>query len=846
MTDVRLITSAGTLSGWLRASLSSLPRYEVQRALPSHVGVSVEAYDTRLRRRVLLRVYGPQHQPQRALDGARAASRVRHPGVVEVHDAGVLGSEGTVYVAIEDLSGSTSLRAWLRRAPSRQEVAATFDRIARALDAAHEAGVVHGALEGTAARVFRDGRVVLIEFRGGEAGERDDIRALARLWLQATARWRNPRRERLLRSAASTRCPYASADALRVAVARVQRRSPWTLVTVGLAALAGVAVWTIRPEPAAAPCEVRVRDDLARAWGPDGAQRLQQGLASAGVSEETAARATELVDGYTQRWSQGATAACLDPNAGAQRACYAEARAELGAVVELLEHADARQADRALRTLSQLPELERCDRRVEGGTSDGIALELGHVQALERARRYEDAYETATRLLSEHPDLDDGSRARLHRVRLAGLVNRRDYDGATEEAEATFFLADKAGDHEVKVRVAARMVSVLGSEQRHAERATMWLARARAAAAESGDDRLLVARIDKAEASLAYGNGEYDRALVLIERAIEARSVTKGAGDPVVFSLRNNRANILQALGKPEEARAELETLLEARKQTLGTMNVDVARNYNNLGTTYIDTAQYDEGIAHLDRAIQIWEAVRGPEFPDLAMAYSNRGNAQAQLGRLDEALESQRLAIAVWTKAYGAEDFRVATARNNLAYTSLLAKRFGEAVDDATETIRVQTVLVGADHPENVRPSGTLAVAYKELGQLPEARHWADEALRLVRGREDTLPTEHLWARRCAAEVAVGEAEASDDPAIRQRATDELRDTCELIDSVSASIEQRAQCRVMLAQTMIAFDLEGVEQAAREAIALLDAGGAVRQTYQSARAELAARVAAP
>ncbi len=836
----------------LRASLETLHRYRIEQALPSHVGVSVQAYDTHLHRHVVLRLYGPRDEPDRALAGARLVSRVRHPSVVEIHDAGLLGSADarSVYVAVERLSPSSSLRAWLRRRPKASAVRAVFDELAQGLQAAHDAGVVHGRLDDAAARVRPDGRVVLVEFRGDATPLQDQL-ALAALWRGATARWRNTRRDAVLRRVA--RSPYASVDALRRAVLEAQRPRRWPWV-FGAALAAGVAaaLWPFADD--APTCRERTRWATAAVWSAERAGEVREGLLASGSlqAEAIADRLVPILDDHVGRLKVSATAACepgdavLPAQAGLRTQCHQRLLDELDGLLRLFERADVAIADRALEVALQLQDPATCGRGVlEPATAQRAQLaEMGWVRALQRSGRHEDAYEAASSMLAEHPDASAAVRASLHDVRLETLRKRRDFDGALEEAKATYGLAIRARLPELQVRAAAAAVSIEGLDLRNAAQADAWLLQARRALAASGGDPVLEATIDAAEANLAYGRGDYEHALVLVDRAVASRSQALGSGDASVFKLRNNRAGILQALRRIDEAEVELRTLLRFQEEAYGSMNATVAQTHNNIGSSMLNTARFEDAVQTLGRAIEIWSATKGPAYADLGQAYTNLGTAHAQLGQAEQAFESLTAAVDVWTEAFGAENYRVGLARNNLAYAFLLEQRYGDVVGQAQEALRILVANYGPDHPDNVYPVTNLAMAKLGLGELEDAMRWAQEGVRLVRGREAELRGEHVQAMQTYAEVALGVARASPrDPLAGQEALGALRAACRLMDDLPATLQGRVRCHVLHAEAMLDFEAEGALEQGARALALLDEDDAVGAEHVEARARLVAHL---
>ena len=843
------VVASGVPSAWLQTNASARARYSIEKALPAHVGTSLDAYDERLHRRVVLRVYGPEDQPERALAGARAASRVKHPGVVEVHDAGELGTPDapSVYVAVERIGPSQSLRAWVDERPTRGEVREVFDALAQAVQAVHETGVVHGGLDGTAVRVCRDGRVLLAEFRGGDGTPLDDQRALARLWLRATARWRNPQREAALRRAVDPvqRNPFESVETLRRAVADTDRRRLWPWgIAASVVAACGAAWWVDSAPGDRPPCERGVDDEAARTWSPERAESVRRGLLRSGSlqAEQSFERIEPRIDDYIARWRMAAASVCSAGPSDPRVACYATVRAEVHSVLALLEGADRRLADRAVQTVLRLPELARCEgTRLPGGGVE-FSVDEGRLNALRRTGRDRQAYTLATRLLAD-PERTDAQRGTLHLARCYARFHERKYEDAVAECEAAYGLAESSESPRDAVVAATLMVSVFGFSWHDEERARVWLKRARHVAERTGADGLLVAEVDKSASKLAYARGDYAEALTLIDRAIETGSAARGQEHPAVWGMRINRAALLRSMMRVDDALAETYALLSYQTSALGTMNPVVGQTYNNLGTALSEDGRPSEALESFDRAIEIWTASKGPDYPDLGMALTNRGRALVQLDQPKEGLPDMQAAVDVWTRSFGPDNFRVAIARNNLSAIYAVLDRFEESAVEAEAAYDIQVANAGPMHPDNVYPLTNLADSLTNLGRLDEAERWANEAMRITEGRAKEIPLEHAKSRLIAAETRLAKARASpEDADLRALAVGEMRAACRLTDTLP-STEESARCHVHLATALWAFESAEAEAVARMAIERIDDNEATRAMYADHRARLLRRL---
>lgn len=142
------------------------------------MGVVYLAHDPLLDRRVavkLLRatpVAGASEGRARArlLREARAMAQLSHPNIVAVHDVGEV-AQG-VFIAMEFVEGQT-LRGWLAAIDhSYRQIIDVFVDVARGLQAAHDAGLVHRDVKPDNVMVGDDGRVRVMDFGLARTDER--------------------------------------------------------------------------------------------------------------------------------------------------------------------------------------------------------------------------------------------------------------------------------------------------------------------------------------------------------------------------------------------------------------------------------------------------------------------------------------------------------------------------------------------------------------------------------------------------------------------------------------------------------------------------------------------------
>jgi tetratricopeptide (TPR) repeat protein len=144
-------------------------RYDLERELGrGGMGVVYKARDTQLDRPVALKflgslVDGSEEFRQRFQREARAAAQVSHPNILSIYDIGV--EQGSTYIAMEYIEGP-NLNQYLGQKGklSVREAVNLISQACAALEAIHQAGIVHRDIKPDNILIAKGGLVKLMDF----------------------------------------------------------------------------------------------------------------------------------------------------------------------------------------------------------------------------------------------------------------------------------------------------------------------------------------------------------------------------------------------------------------------------------------------------------------------------------------------------------------------------------------------------------------------------------------------------------------------------------------------------------------------------------------------------------
>ena len=142
----------------------SASRYEmIDRIGRGGMSTVYRVRDSELEREVALKVIdAPADNRGQPLQEARLVASLEHPGIVTVHDAGVL-PDGRPFCVMQLVEG-VALDRFLEHRPGLSERLSVFEKLCEAVAFAHSRGVIHRDLKPSNVMVGSFGRVVVLDW----------------------------------------------------------------------------------------------------------------------------------------------------------------------------------------------------------------------------------------------------------------------------------------------------------------------------------------------------------------------------------------------------------------------------------------------------------------------------------------------------------------------------------------------------------------------------------------------------------------------------------------------------------------------------------------------------------
>jgi serine/threonine-protein kinase len=590
-------------------------------------------FDEKLRRRVAVKAIRRERRldarsRERFLAEARVLSQLDHPTICRIFDYLEKGEDD--YLVLELVEG-TSLRPVIREGrladAAKLKVA---ERVAEALAAAHEKGVIHRDLKAENVMLTSGGEVKVLDFGLAQSEARPPADASERGVLLGTVSYMSPEHARGERVTAASDM-YAFGLLLQelftgqgvhpelsepLILARVMtgESRPISGVDPDLAALVN-RLKSRAPE--ARPSAVEARDRLR--WIRDKPRRRLRRLAAALALAAVAAGAAK----YTF-----------------------DLRRERAAAVEARE-----EAEEVVRFLVDLFEV-----------ADPAAARGRTVTAREIL---------ASGALKARRELAGQPRVRARLLFTVGAVYRKLglYDEAAELLEESVALREGLPGAAPALAESLDELAQLYWQRGWFDRAEPLYLRALALRQEAlPEGHPEVAGTLNNLANLYVDQGRHADAEELYRRSLEMRERTLGKDHPDVAGSLNNLALFYVDQGRYGEAEELYRRSLEIKKKAWGADHPSVARGLNNLAYLYLRQGRHAEAEALYRQSLAIWEQALGGEHPALAWPLHGLATLCREQGRYEEAEPLYRRALRLRQEHLSADHPELADTRRELA----------------------------------------------------------------------------------------------------------------------------------------------------------------------------------
>jgi len=245
------------------------------------------------------------------------------------------------------------------------------------------------------------------------------------------------------------------------------------------------------------------------------------------------------------------------------------------------------------------------------------------------------------------------------------------------------------------------------------------------------------ARRTKLQATLGstyYALGLYPEAIVLQEKVRDYDIASLGLDDTNTLAAMHNLANSYGDVGRKDEALKLREEMLTLSRKVLGPEHPTTLMAMNNLASSYGVAGRTNEAIKLSEETLRLYQKVDGPEHPGTLVAMVSLAQSYDGAGRKDESLKLREETLRLYQKVLGPEHPETLAAMINLAYSYNGADRRDEAIKLMEETLPLARKVLGREHPNTLATMHNLASSYHGAGRRDEALKLMEETLPLMR----------------------------------------------------------------------------------------------------------------
>ncbi|MHC4941598.1 MAG: tetratricopeptide repeat protein [Planctomycetota bacterium] len=223
-------------------------------------------------------------------------------------------------------------------------------------------------------------------------------------------------------------------------------------------------------------------------------------------------------------------------------------------------------------------------------------------------------------------------------------------------------------------------------------------------------------------AVLLMNQGKYSESEALFEDLIEIQKRVQGEEHPRTLILMNNLALLLNNQGKFEESTSIQREVLNAQRRKLGEEHPTTLTAMNNLACVLEKQGEFEEAESLHRRALESRRRVLKEGHADILQSMDNLAVVLFRMSRLNEAESIWSESLYTRIRLQGEENPETLVSMNSLATLFLKKNELKKADPLLRKVLEIRTRVLGAAHPETLNSMNTLAELLKRQGNHDEA----------------------------------------------------------------------------------------------------------------------------
>ena len=215
---------------------------------------------------------------------------------------------------------------------------------------------------------------------------------------------------------------------------------------------------------------------------------------------------------------------------------------------------------------------------------------------------------------------------------------------------------------------------------------------------------------------------DFQAAAATAQEAIDTLLKVENHKATNLLSAKNQLAVALSSQGKYGDAEVIMHEILALAKQYYGENNVGYLRVMANLGANLQSQGKLEQAVVYQEKVSELSTALFGPRDRNTLTNQMNLANTYVSLNRLEEGELLMRRLLKDFNEVFGAEQVLTLTINYNMGELLNNTSRFSASLELSTNVLPVMKKALGEDHLVTLLTQDNMAVSLGGLQQYPQA----------------------------------------------------------------------------------------------------------------------------